>query len=76
MSEEMILDLISSNLIYLLLAILVVVVIFKAVKIVPQSEQHVVERFGKLRKVMGPGIKTARDDDEVGAALAEIRAIE
>lgn len=54
--EEIILDLIASNLTYLLLAILIVVVIFKAVRIVPQSEQHVVERFGKLRKVMGPGI--------------------
>ena len=56
MSEDMIFELLSSNLIYLLLAILVIVTIFKAVKIVPQSEQHVVERFGKLRKVMGPGI--------------------
>ena len=32
------------------------VLIFKGVKIVPQSEQHVVERFGRLRSVMGPGI--------------------
>ena len=56
MSEEMIMELVSSNLIYLLIALLVIITIFKAVKIVPQSEQHVVERFGKLRKVMGPGI--------------------
>ncbi|WP_371224496.1 SPFH domain-containing protein [Roseovarius sp. 2305UL8-3] len=56
MTEEIILDLISSNLIYLLLAILVIVVIFKGVQIVPQSEQHVVERFGRLHKVLGPGI--------------------
>ncbi|MEP6017509.1 MAG: SPFH domain-containing protein [Paracoccaceae bacterium] len=26
------------------------------VRIVPQSEQHVVERFGRLRSVLGPGI--------------------
>ncbi len=55
-TEEILLDLLAGNLLWLLLAILIVVVIFKAVKIVPQSEQHVVERFGKLRKVMGPGI--------------------
>ncbi|MFK7937951.1 MAG: SPFH domain-containing protein [Roseovarius sp.] len=56
MTEEVILDLLSSNLPWLVLAILIIVTVFKAVKIVPQSEQHVVERFGKLRKVMGPGI--------------------
>lgn len=41
---------------FILLAALLVVVVYKAVKIVPQSEQHVVERFGRLRAVMGPGI--------------------
>ena len=56
MSEDQILNLISSNLIYLLIAILLIVVIFRGVKIVPQSEQYVVERFGRLHKVMGPGI--------------------
>ncbi len=56
MTEEMLLDLLSSNLIWLMLAALFIIIVFKAVKIVPQSEQHVVERFGKLRKVMGPGI--------------------
>ncbi|QGX98664.1 SPFH/Band 7/PHB domain protein [Roseovarius faecimaris] len=56
MTEDLIMDLLSSNLPLLLLALLLVITVFKAVKIVPQSEQHVVERFGKLRKVMGPGI--------------------
>ena len=56
MSEEFIMDLISANLIYLLIALLVIIVIFRGVKIVPQSEQHVVERFGRLHKVLGPGI--------------------
>jgi len=39
-----------------LLALLVVILILKSVKIVPQSEQHVIERFGRLRAVLGPGI--------------------
>ena len=56
MSQEFIMDLISANLIYLLIALLVIIVIFRGVKIVPQSEQHVVERFGRLHKVLGPGI--------------------
>ncbi|PVA12049.1 paraslipin [Pelagivirga sediminicola] len=56
MSEDAIMDLLSSNLLYLLLALLIILTIFKAVKIVPQSEQHVVERFGRLHSVLGPGI--------------------
>jgi regulator of protease activity HflC (stomatin/prohibitin superfamily) len=38
------------------LAIFLIVTIFKAVRIVPQSEKYVVERFGRLRSVLGPGI--------------------
>ena len=56
MTEDVIIDMLSSNLIYLLLAVLLIVVIFKSIKIVPQSEQHVVERFGRLHAVLGPGI--------------------
>ncbi len=41
---------------YLALAIFLIVTIFKAVRIVPQSEKYVVERFGRLRSVLGPGI--------------------
>lgn len=52
----MILDLLQSNLGWLLLAAVLIIVVLKAVKIVPQSEQHVVERFGRLRSVLGPGI--------------------
>jgi regulator of protease activity HflC (stomatin/prohibitin superfamily) len=55
-SEDIILDLLSSNLLYILLFLLVILVIFRGVKIVPQSEQHVVERFGRLHSVLGPGI--------------------
>ncbi|MEL6377796.1 MAG: SPFH domain-containing protein [Pseudomonadota bacterium] len=54
--EELIFDFLSSNLVFILIAVLLFVVVFKGVRIVPQSEQHVVERFGRLRSVLGPGI--------------------
>ncbi|MEH6521484.1 MAG: SPFH domain-containing protein [Sulfitobacter sp.] len=54
--EEQLLGMLQENLGWLLLAVVLVVVVLKAVKIVPQSEQHVVERFGRLRVVLGPGI--------------------
>ena len=54
--EEIILDLLSGNIVYLLLAFLFLVLILKAVRIVSQSEQHVIERFGRLHSVLGPGI--------------------
>jgi regulator of protease activity HflC (stomatin/prohibitin superfamily) len=38
------------------IAILIIVVLYKAIKIVPQSEKYVIERFGRLRTVLGPGI--------------------
>ncbi|MCZ7675527.1 MAG: SPFH/Band 7/PHB domain protein [Roseovarius sp.] len=56
MTEDMILDLISSNIVLILIAVLVILVIFRGIKIVPQSDQYVVERFGRLHKVLGPGI--------------------
>lgn len=40
----------------LLLAVFIIVCIYAGVRIVPQSEKHVVERFGRLRVVLGPGI--------------------
>ncbi|WP_323783309.1 SPFH domain-containing protein [Thalassovita sp.] len=42
--------------IWLLIAIFVISIIFRGVRIVPQSEKHVVERFGRLHSVLGPGI--------------------
>ncbi|MEP4198252.1 MAG: SPFH domain-containing protein [Aliishimia sp.] len=54
--EERIVTLLANNLLSFLLAILVITYIIKAIKIVPQSEKHVIERFGKLRSVRGPGI--------------------
>jgi len=56
MSEDQIIALISSNLLFVLGAIVLILVIVKGVKIVPQSEKHVVERFGRLHSVLGPGI--------------------
>ena len=40
----------------LVFAVLIVITVLKAVRIVSQSEKHVVERFGRLRTVLGPGI--------------------
>lgn len=56
MTEDQIVGLLTSNIIYLLAAVLIVIVTFKGVKIVPQSEKFVVERFGRLHSVLGPGI--------------------
>ncbi|MFD0858087.1 SPFH domain-containing protein [Roseovarius aquimarinus] len=56
MTEDALVDILSSNILLILLAILVIVTIFGAIKIVPQSEQHVVERFGRLHSVLAPGI--------------------
>lgn len=53
-------DLISiltgGSVVTLALAIFVVILILKGIRIVPQSEKYVVERFGRLRTVLGPGI--------------------
>lgn len=40
----------------LALAVLVLLSLFFAVRVVPQSEKYVVERFGRLRSVLGPGL--------------------
>ena len=56
MPEDVIFDFLASNILYLLGALFVVLVILKGVRIVPQSEKHVVERFGRLQAVLGPGI--------------------
>ncbi len=54
--EQLISELIGGNLVLILLALLIIFAIAAAVRIVPQSEKHVVERFGRLRSVLGPGI--------------------
>ena len=40
----------------LFLAVFILITVYKGVRIVSQSEKHVVERFGRLRTVLGPGI--------------------
>ncbi len=54
--EDVIADLVGGNLVVLLLALFIILCIFLAIRIVPQSEQHVVERFGRLKVVLGPGM--------------------
>ncbi|MGB3277586.1 MAG: SPFH domain-containing protein [Pseudorhodobacter sp.] len=49
-------QLIGGNAVYLAVAAFIIVCIFMGVRIVTQSEKHVVERFGRLRSVLGPGI--------------------
>ena len=54
--EQLITTLIGENIVYILLAIFIVIMVMAGVRIVPQSEKYVVERLGKLRSVLGPGI--------------------
>ena len=49
-------QLIGGNAVYLAVAAFIIICIFLGVRIVPQAEKHVVERFGRLRMVLGPGI--------------------
>ncbi|WP_442773253.1 SPFH domain-containing protein [Paenirhodobacter enshiensis] len=49
-------DLSGGDTVFLALAALLILAVFLGVRIVPQSEKHVVERFGRLRAVLGPGI--------------------
>lgn len=54
--EDWLLTLLGDNLVIILLAGFILLSIFLGIRIVPQSEKHVVERFGRLRSVLGPGI--------------------
>lgn len=54
--EQLATDFIGQNITLILLAVFIIVCIVSGVRIVPQSEKHVVERFGRLRSVLGPGI--------------------
>ncbi|MBL3571747.1 SPFH/Band 7/PHB domain protein [Rhodovulum sp. BSW8] len=53
---DLISALVGGNLVVLLLAGLILLSVYLGVRIVPQSEKHVVERFGRLRSVLGAGI--------------------
>ncbi|RVT87244.1 SPFH/Band 7/PHB domain protein [Rhodobacteraceae bacterium CCMM004] len=54
--EDLILDFLSRNLVLVLVAVFLLLCLLLGVRIVPQSEKHVVERFGRLKSVLGPGI--------------------
>ncbi|MCV6586840.1 MAG: SPFH/Band 7/PHB domain protein [Marinibacterium sp.] len=56
MTDDVLLRLLSGNLLYLLAALFLVITVLRGVRIVPQSEKFVVERFGRLHSVLGPGI--------------------
>ncbi len=49
-------EFLGGNLVFLTIAAFIIICIFLGVRIVPQSEKHVVERFGRLRSVLAPGI--------------------
>ena len=49
-------EFVGGNFVLLLLAVFVILCVFLGVRIVPQSEKYVVERFGRLHAVLGPGI--------------------
>lgn len=54
--EDVMTEFLGQNILFLLLAIFLVVCILAGVRIVPQSQKFVVERLGRLRAVLGPGI--------------------
>jgi regulator of protease activity HflC (stomatin/prohibitin superfamily) len=46
----------GANAVALAVALFLIVCVFLGVRVVPQSEKFVVERFGRLRSVLGPGL--------------------
>jgi len=54
--EDILLNFLGQNIVLLLLAALIIISVLLGVRIVPQSMKFVVERFGRLRSVLGPGI--------------------
>lgn len=54
--EDFLGNVIGENLVWLLLAAFIIICILVGVRIVPQSQKYVIERFGRLRAVLGPGI--------------------
>ncbi|UWQ17779.1 SPFH domain-containing protein [Jannaschia sp. M317] len=54
--EQELLRFAGNNAVLIALALFVIVCIMLGVRIVPQSEKYVVERFGRLRSVLEPGI--------------------
>ncbi len=55
-TEELVGQFIGANVLLLLIALFLIISVFLGVRIVPQSQKFVVERFGRLQAVLGPGI--------------------
>ena len=47
---------IGGNAVFLAIAAVIIITVFKSINIVPQSDKYVVERLGKLKAVLGPGV--------------------
>ncbi|MCY3996195.1 MAG: SPFH/Band 7/PHB domain protein [Rhodobacter sp.] len=56
MSQIQVLEFLGGTVPYILAAFFIVIVISRGLRIVPQSEKYVVERFGRLHSVLSPGI--------------------
>ena len=56
MQGQFITEFLMRNSALFLIAFVILIMVMMAVRIVPQSEKYVVERFGRLRAVLGPGI--------------------
>lgn len=54
--DQFLVDFVGPNAVILAIAAFIIVSVYLGVRIVPQSEKYVVERFGRLRSVLGPGI--------------------
>ena len=54
--QQFLTNFLGQNIFLILLALFIIICIFLGVRIVPQSEKFVIERFGRLRQVLGPGI--------------------
>lgn len=54
--DQQITQFLGQNVALIILALLIFYAVMTSVRIVPQSEKYVVERFGRLRSVLGPGI--------------------
>lgn len=46
----------GATIVLILLALFVILTIYRGIRVVPQSEKWVVERFGRLRSVLNPGL--------------------
>ncbi len=54
--EQLLSEIAGQNILFLAIAVFIIISIMAGVRIVPQSQKFVVERLGRLRTVLGPGI--------------------